>query len=515
LAGSNFARYEIWDGIRALDYLLTRKDVDPKRIAVAGNSGGGTQSAYLAAVEPRLAAAASSCYITSWQDLWFEPGPQDAEQVITAFLKKGLDFGDFLIAYAPRPFLILSAIRDYFPITGARSTFGEAQKLYAVLGKSEQVGFFEFDDGHGWSKPRREATYRWFDRWLKNQPGEGLEPDLETELEADLYCTETGQVATSLGGETVQTLNAKRAEDLYRRRTGTKLLDNPDAIRTLIAERLGVTLQIGQKRSTPSSSGYGEIGREGYRIEKLTLETEPGIVVPSLLFVPATEVKRKPAVLWVHPEGKAAEAKPGGDMEALVRAGYLVFAPDLRGWGESSSPEGVGGYRGVYQTTMRALLVGKTMTGMKLDDLLSSFDYVASRPDVDSGKISVFGKGNGGILALYAAALESRIRKVVCESSVVSYMDIIRSKFHEGMTDMVVPEIIRDFDVPDLAAAIAPRTIWIVNPVSPTGSRIPPNAMEGYESMLKRDEGPRCLRILDRPENWPLPKTYAEWLETD
>ncbi len=97
LTGTNFARYETWDGIRAVDYLLTRGDVDPKRIGVAGNSGGGTQSAYLAAVEPRLAAAAPSCYITSWEKLWTKPGPQDAEQNFAGFLSDGLDFADFLI----------------------------------------------------------------------------------------------------------------------------------------------------------------------------------------------------------------------------------------------------------------------------------------------------------------------------------------------------------------------------------------------------------------------------------
>src|SRR4029077_5240563 len=102
LTGSSLANCEVWDGIRAFDYLLTRSDVDPKRIAVAGNSGGGTQSAYLAALESRLAAAAPSWYLTSWEKLWSGPGPQDAEQVFANFLKDGLDFPDFLIAFAPK-----------------------------------------------------------------------------------------------------------------------------------------------------------------------------------------------------------------------------------------------------------------------------------------------------------------------------------------------------------------------------------------------------------------------------
>jgi len=111
LTGTNIARYFVWDGIRALDYLLTRPDVDPKRIAVAGNSGGGTQSSYLAALEPRLAAAASSCYLTTWETLWAGPGPQDSEQNFVNFLKDGLDFADFLIAFG-----LLIAMMAYYRI---------------------------------------------------------------------------------------------------------------------------------------------------------------------------------------------------------------------------------------------------------------------------------------------------------------------------------------------------------------------------------------------------------------
>ncbi|MGC8794471.1 MAG: alpha/beta hydrolase family protein, partial [Bryobacteraceae bacterium] len=164
LTGTNFARYELWDGVRAVDYLLTRRDVDPTRIGVIGNSGGGTQTAYLQVVEPRLAVAAPSCYITSWEKLWSEPGPQDAEQNFASFLADGLDIADFLIAFAPKPLKVMAAIRDFFPIEGARAAYREARRIYEILGAADRIDFFEYDDRHGWSRPRREATYRWLQR---------------------------------------------------------------------------------------------------------------------------------------------------------------------------------------------------------------------------------------------------------------------------------------------------------------------------------------------------------------
>jgi pimeloyl-ACP methyl ester carboxylesterase len=102
LTGRTIGAYMVQDGRRALDYLLTRADVDPTRIAVAGNSGGGTQAALLAATEPRLAAAVVSCYMTSWSDMWVEPGPQDSEQILPGFVGAGLDFADFAVAAATR-----------------------------------------------------------------------------------------------------------------------------------------------------------------------------------------------------------------------------------------------------------------------------------------------------------------------------------------------------------------------------------------------------------------------------
>ena len=191
LTGATFARYEAWDGIRAFDYLLTRTDVDPKRVAVAGNSGGGTQSAYLAVVEPRLAASVISCYMTSWAKLWTKPGPQDAEQDFPGFLSAGLDFGDFMIAFGPKPITMLTGIRDFFPIEGARNTYAEVKRVFEVLDAPGQAGYFEYDDEHGWHKPRREATYRWLTKFLQGKDDDGAEPPIKPEPEKNLNATTT------------------------------------------------------------------------------------------------------------------------------------------------------------------------------------------------------------------------------------------------------------------------------------------------------------------------------------
>jgi cephalosporin-C deacetylase-like acetyl esterase len=159
-----------------------------------------------------------------------------------------------------------------------------------------------------------------------------------------------------------------------------------------------------------------------------------------------------PAVLWVNADDAGARA--------LVREGKIVLAVDPRGTGADAPTAGkVSGYGKPYQTFMRALLVGKTMVGMQTEDLLHAFDYLAARPDVDAARVELMGKGNGGVIALYAAALEPRIAKVTAQGAPQSYLAIARMKVHQDITDILVPGVLHDFDLPDVVAALGRRCV--------------------------------------------------------
>jgi cephalosporin-C deacetylase-like acetyl esterase len=147
-----------------------------------------------------------------------------------------------------------------------------------------------------------------------------------------------------------------------------------------------------------------------------------------------------------------------------VHAGNIVLAPDLRGWGESASLGGRPPHTGRYETTMRAFIVGKTMVGMQIVDLLQTFNYLASRPDVNAEKITLLGKGNGGVVALFAAAQDTRLKKTICEDTLVSYLNFASTTFYEqSLFDVIVPGVLKDFDLPDVAAAVAPRSLQIID----------------------------------------------------
>jgi len=459
LIGRNFAHYELWDGICAVDYLAARSDVDAQRIGAIGNSGGGTQSSYLAVVEPRLAAVAPCCYITSWEQLWTRLGPQDAEQNFVDGIKDGLDYPDYLIAFAPKPFLILSATRDFFPIEGARATHAEAKRIYAILGSAERAGFFEYDDGHSWSKPKREATYAWMERWLMGRAESAPEPEFEIEPIDRLNCTPTGQVLTSLHGLTVQELAVAEAQEIYpRRRAATPA--GAAQLPELIMRRLKIT----RPEAAPRVESRGMVQREGYRIERVILEPEPGIKLPTWILVPDRSAGPAPAVIAVSEAGKSGAIVPGGELERRVREGCVVVAPDLRGLGETRTSRPLVVYGDLYDPDMRALLVGKTLAGMQVGDLLSVLAYAVSRPEIDGDRIALTGDGTAGIVALLAAALEPRIASVVISGALSSFMDFMRVKIHEGMMDLVIPGVLHDFDIPDVVEYVGTFKVTLVKP---------------------------------------------------
>jgi cephalosporin-C deacetylase-like acetyl esterase len=462
LIGDALARYTIWDGIRALDYLLSRPEVDANRVGVTGNSGGGTHTTYLSALDDRLKVAAPSCYITSWRVLLDALGPQDAEQVFPGWLKNGMDFSDFIYSFAPKPFLVLSAIRDFFPIGGVRESFAEAHRVYEALGSGGELQKFEADDGHGYSKPRRQAAYRWFAHWLKSQEDDGAEQDVPIARPEELWATATGQVSTSLHGTDVFSMNLKRYEAVKSRRPAFSL------------ENAGKIVEFNPAKGPLNIKTYGTVPRNGCRIEKLTYESEPGILIPGLLYIPEAHAGRLPAVVYADGAGKKASAQA---VEHLARGGSVVLTLDLRGMGETrpalDSRDYFTRYFGDHDSAETAFLLGKTLVGMRAADIFRGVDLLEARPEVDRANISGVGKGAAAVAMLHAAALDRRIRKVTLENMLVSYDAIVTHRIHREMFEQIVPSALKYYDLPDLAASLAPREVSILDAVNPLGQVLP------------------------------------------
>jgi cephalosporin-C deacetylase-like acetyl esterase len=478
LAGDNIARYTIWDGIRALDYLLSRPEVDPSRVACTGNSGGGTHTAYLSALDDRIKVAAPSCFITSWRRLLESIGPQDAEQCLPPFLKDGLDHGDFIYAFAPKPYIMLTAIRDFFSISGARETYAETSRVYAALGASDKLQKFEADNTHGYRLPRRLAAYDWLSRWLKGTEDHSPEKEVKIEPDKGLQCTPTGQVATSLGGETVFSLNIKRVEQLKPHRDPLTNVQAVAANKSDMQREVRRLISFEPQSSALNVQPFGRIEADGFAIEKLIYESEPGIVIPAVLLIPKDAESKKPAVVYVNDKGKSADWGHDGAIQQLVKRGFIVLALDVRGCGETHPPQNPDEandtyrYFGGYDNAMRAFLVGKTLVGMRSEDIWRGVDLLSTRPEVDTARIYGFGVGGGALTLLHEAVFDDRIKELTLDDMLVSYESVVTHRLHANMYEGIVPGALKAYDLSDLVAAVAPRPVWIVDAVDPLGKRV-------------------------------------------
>ncbi len=456
----------IWDGIRSIDYLVSRRDVDATRIGCCGNSGGGTQTSYLMALDNRIASAAPNCYLTGFQRLLETIGPQDAEQNIHGQVAAGLDHADYLILRAPKPSLIGAATRDFFDIGGTWQTFRQAKRFYERLGFPERMDLAETDTTHGFTRGLRIATVRWMRRWLLGKDDAVTEGEFPVVAEEALRCTPRGQVLYLDGARTLFDLNRDLEARLSGERERIWRADSEAALRDV--RRLAGIRPLAQL-TPPVADRLGTLQRDGYRIEKLALQAEAGLQLPALDFLP--DRPTGDVTLYLHGDGKAGDARPGGRIEELVRTGHRVLAVDLRGLGEHQARNERGEAQGTSgRDVMLAYLLGRSFIGLRAEDTLRCARYVVPA-ERDRTRLHLVAIGEAGPPALHAAALEPGLfASVRLVQSLGSWADVVRIDTPGSERVHSVHGALRHYDLPDLVRTLGQR-ITVVEPRVPAGSR--------------------------------------------
>jgi cephalosporin-C deacetylase-like acetyl esterase len=475
LVGQSTASYRIWDGIRALDYLAGRPEIDPKRLGCTGNSGGGTLTSYLMALDDRIFAAAPSCYITSLERLFATIGPQDAEQNITGQVAFGMEHADYLNLRAPRPTLLLLATQDFFDIKGSWDTFREAKQIYGIQGYSERVDAAEYNTKHGYGKGQRESAVRFMRRWLLGKDDVVVEGSFTTAKDKELQCTRTGQVLEDFKGVSAFDLNALHEKELAGQRARFIAGNKPEDVRKEIRRLIGLE---GSVNPAPCND-QGTVKRAGQTVQKIVYDTAPGISVPALLFVPAKTAAGAELVVYVHGDGKTADLTA---VDKFVAAGQRVLALDLRGFGETApgplNPDKPSYFGNTFKETFLALHLNRPLLGQRVHDLLAVIAELAQDPSTEKAPLHLVGVGAAGPVALHAAVLEPRVKRVTIERSLVSWSAVTRSPVTYNQLTNVVPGALKVYDLPDLAAMIAPRPLTIRAAVDPRLQKVTQQALD-------------------------------------
>ncbi|MCX8036376.1 MAG: acetylxylan esterase [Candidatus Sumerlaeia bacterium] len=471
LLGTNTARYRIYDGMRAIDYLISRPDIDPKRIGCTGNSGGGTLTSYLMALDERIYCAAPSCYLTNFRRLIDTIGPQDAEQNIFAQIALGLDHPDYVLMRAPRPTLMCVATRDYFDIGGAWDSFREGKRWFTRMGYPERIELVETDMPHGFSPLLRLGSVRWMRRWLLGRDDAITEPDFNIMTDDEMQCTPKGQVLLIEGARSVFDLNAEIADRLASERKELWAKSGKEKMLEKVRETAGI--RRASELVPAKVLSRTQVKRGNLAIQKLVLQSESGIVLPALLFVP--EKPNGEACLYLHGDGKNEDAGEGGPIEQLARKGCLVLAVDLRGIGETGIATTSRNPREPFGPDSKdyflAYLVGKSYVGMRAEDILVCAQFL--RSDGRATTLRVIAIGEAGPPALHAVALEPALfDSLELQRSIVSWDAVVRTPVTRNQLINTVHGALRYYDLSDLLAAVPAGRVTVKNPADPAGEAL-------------------------------------------
>jgi cephalosporin-C deacetylase-like acetyl esterase len=492
LIGEEVARYFVNDSLRGIDYLVSRKDVNADRIGALGCSGGGTSTAYLAALDDRVKVAGIACYITSFKELLpSATGVQEAEQSIPHFIEQGLDFADYVELFAPKPYAVISTMSDMFPFEGARQSVEEAKGVYKLYGAEDKLQWITGPGGHGNLGPISPAILGFFFHYLndgntKDKPGDATFTPLRIQNAADLLCTPTGQVATSIGGETIPSIvRAHAAQVLPKTRpSAAELMED---IRGLA----GVEARP-SKTPPPAAIFQAQDGLHSSQI--VSFQGENGELRGAI--ATPDSAGRKPAVLILDSDsGKLSDT-----VDRLAKSGHVVMV-----LGTTPTPQGTEGLKSPYLGTfnllgLRALLVGKSILGMRVDDTIRAMDYLAARGDVDPASITVYGSGAMGAVALHAAALDSRIRRVVVENTLTSYRMVLDEPLHRNISEILIPGVLRKYDMGDLLLAAGGR-VTVINPQNAAGQVMTADQFRKELNYVPTDR----VKVVFRSSEDPLP----------
>lgn len=481
LIGGNVAQFRIWDGMRVIDYLQSRKDIIANKIGCTGNSGGGTETAYLMALDDRIVAAAPGCFLTTFKKLIETKGPQDGEQNIFGQIAFGMDEADYCIMRAPKPTLVCAGTRDVtFDFGGTMDLFREAKRFYSRIGHPDQLDIAAPDAPHGFTLQLREAVTRFMSRWLlgkdvivrevESLPDSFDDDQLRAFSQPDwtveqLQCSPKGQVLLLPGERSAFQINADVAVKLKDERVAAWNGMDDAAKRKTIRETIALL-----ETPTPTQvSMVGTIQRDDCTVEKIAMTVDGGFQIPALLFTPRNP--KGTATLYLHGDSMKTDAAPGGPIEKLVREGEIVLAAELRGIGETETglrknAYGRGRFGRDLLEVLTVYLMGGSYVGMRTEDVNAWTRYLQSR----SKGIRMIAIGEASVPALHAAALEpERFQSVALRKMIPSWEALVRADESFNQAVNMVHGVLRNYDLPDLIQLTGQDRVRVEEPVDVMG----------------------------------------------
>ncbi len=441
---------EVWNAIRALDYLETRPEVDKDRIGLTGISGGGAITWYTAAVDERVAAAAPVCstYMFGSQAAhWVASGQCDCIYFHNTYLE---DFPIVGALIAPRPLIMMNGRQDPdFPPDGYHEVFRKVKRVYDFYSQTtagpERVREVDDDVGHSDVPLFLQEARQWMHRWLGegNDPAEVMDAGQKERAE-DLACLTklpADAINYQIHNLLIPTAALKSFGSLtewsHRREELLRQLKE-QVFRWFPRNRIPFDTHV-----TRNDGGWAARYADYKDVE---FSTELGVRVRAQLLRPK-DWSEKPTLLYVKRPGDSIYFLDLDELlPVLGRYNVLILNPRM-----TEHPVTAFEYAEIERS---ASWVGRTVASMQVWDILRTIEWAASEEKLPSASISLYGKGDMGILALYAGLFDERVSQVILNNPPGSHWQ-----------GAALLNVLRVTDIPEVAAAFAPRQIVSLTPL--------------------------------------------------
>jgi dienelactone hydrolase len=475
---------QVYENMRAADYLLTRSEVDGTALGITGASGGGNQTMYAGAYDERFKAVVPVCSVGNYRA--YLGAACCMCEVVPGALTFTEEWG-LLAMVAPRALMVINATRDarQFSVEEAKKSLALAAAVFELAGKLTSVRHMPFESGHDYSQVMREAMYGWMTLHLKGEgdgrpiaerPQKLLDPE-------DLRCFPGGSREPSY--VTVPRFAAREAAAILKRKP------TPDHIDYCESEAF--QMREGLERVLGKSPEEGPLNLKvseltgGNRL--LEYDSEPGIRIAATHLAGDS----KQWVIVVDPAGME-KAAAGEHAKALQAEGWNVVCVDLRATGRTAvAGDAVGNRAPDHNSAEWSLWIGRPLLGQWAYDVRRTVDALLESIEGIPEEVAAVGIGQGGLVALLAAAQDDSLVRVALVDSLGTYVSDVP---YEGQRlGLMAPGMLRYVgDVPHLAALVAPRRLLISGPVNGSGKEIEEKQFEAHFDYPRKIYGIRRSR---------------------
>ncbi len=500
-AGMFLERYFLCDAMRAVDYMLTRPEIDPERIGITGNSGGGTTTVAMMACDDRIAAAAPGTFVTTRREIMYSGQPQDSEQIWPGATEFGFDHLTAFLIFAPRPAAILAVDYDFFPIEGTLETFSAAKRFYGMYGRSEGIRLYRDQDTHRYTRRLAVHAAEFFTEVFLGKKAAITNGDIRPLPERALTATVSGNVKGEVPGagtlqERIRESAARlreermalpeevrlaRARQWLWEKVGKERKPTAFHIRVLAPEdtvdagwnsgkdtKAGGSTEAGIKGGTKAGIKGGmeagsvedeEAGR--YRCCSISWWTQRRLICAGNL-IKAAEYSRTehlPATIAVWPEGTRKISRHASWIRGQCRAGRQVLVLDVPGVGSLEQYPLIQGmpykerFGTLYRLCTDLIYAGDSMAAMHCYDVLRAIEMLGEEFGIEEQDITLYCQGQDGVYGIVAGFLNEKVKMEYGEDLLLNVeKEIIGTEVfrYDNTLSLMIPGMLQYFDYEEL-----------------------------------------------------------------